>query len=1138
MKMRINRKRDMIKAFIKASILLFVLVFVSGSLFAQGVTAGFTYDQNCKEFQFASTSISTGGGISSYDWDFGDGGGSTLEDPAYTYLGTGNYTVTLTVTHDDLVTTDMHQETVSIVEPTAAFDYDQTCALFEFADLSTPDDGTITNWDWDFGDLLGTSSQQNPIYTYPDEGDFIVKLKVTHESGCQDSITQDVSYYLPEVAFSIASNCETFIFTDLSSTQTGTITDRLWDFGDGTGTSTAQNPNYTYAIPGEYTVSLTVTTSIGCEVTVDSTISFYNPTAAFTFDNICGDFEFENESTVTDGELTYFWVFDDGFTSTDENPTHSYLGGGDYEVSLTVTHESGCTDTYMEMVSFYFPIAQFTHDVACVGTETCFYDESIPNSDSISTWIWNFGNGNSSSSQNPCIVYTSPGDYIVTLVVVNSDGCFSEPAIVTLNIDYPPDAEFIANPACFMDTTSFINITDTHDIEIASWSWDFGDLASGINNTSNLFEPTHLFTTEGPFDVILDVENINGCVSSFVETIMVDSLPDAEFSMPDTVAVGVEFTITDLTIAYGSPILTRFWDFGDGQTAINPNPVIHTYDNPGTYEVCLYVTNFSGCSDSICYTITISELPFADFTYDSDITLITNFFDDSNPDTTIVGWFWDFGDLTVTSDTVSGTPTPTYTYPEEGYYNVFLEVTDSYGGKSDTIKTIYVGNALVADYYHLDVCFGDTTVFYDISYSPLSLDINSYYWNFDDGSDTTYTIQSDSIIHYYDTAGVYNVAFAISGFLGEIPITDTMTYEVTVFHQPIARIDSNNLIVCLTNYVNFKDSSIVLDNDSITGWFWEFGDGEWDTIQNPSHKYDSINEYQAILTVNTSHYCSDTDTVIARVTDSPDIDFTVVHACANAATSFVPDETDIEITEWYWTFGDQYTSGVDTSTQSHPEWWYSRVGEYTVTMEASSFGCVTTQEQTFLVYPIPYADFAVTPDFGDVQGRTKFTNTSIYATHYEWDFGNGNTSTVVNPIEVYEKDSTYIITLASINEYICTDTATFVLEVFFKELNFPTAFSPNNPNTEISLFQPKGVNLATYLVQVFDQRGNLLWESDKLDGAGSPVEGWDGYSNGLLMPQGVYIWKAQGVFRDGTNWKGSELQSGEPQPHGTMTLIR
>ena len=770
--MRMFRKGIMAKTIIRSCVLFFMIIFAAEDLTAQTITANFTYTQDCKDFQFTDASSSTGGNIIAWDWDFGDGvGTSTLQNPPYTYAIAGDYTVTLTVTHETLIT-DFHSELVSIVEPAAAFNFLQTCDMFEFTDGSSAISGNITAWDWDFGDGTGTSTQQNPTYTYPTEGDYTVSLTVTHESGCQDMKTHLVSYYLPQVAFSVSSDCETFTFTDLSVITTGTIDSWSWDFGDGIGTSVQQNPVYTYGSPGQYTVSLTITTSTGCQESADSVVSFYYPTAGFTYSNVCGDFEFQNESVVTGGELTYFWDFDDGSTSTDENPAHSYASGGDYNVVLTVTHESGCTDTYEEIVSFYNPIAQFSHDVACVGTETCFYDESVANADTITTWIWNFGNGNSSGSQNPCIVYTSPGQYIVTLVVVNSDGCFSEPATDTLNVDYPPEAEFLVNPSCFNDSTSFINVTDTNNIEISYWLWDFGDPASGVNNTSGLFEPKHLFTAEGPFDVILEVENINGCTSTFVETIMVDSLPEADFAIPDTVAVGVEFTITDNSIAHGSPILTRFWNFGDGQTAINPNPVIHTYTSPGSYEICLYITSFSGCSDSICYTITISALPFADFTYESDVTLITNFYDDSNPDTTIVNWFWDFGDLTVSTDTISGTPTPTYTYPEEGYYNVYLEVLDSYGGTSDTLKTIYVGNALVADYYHEDVCFGDSVVFYDNSYSPLSLDIDSWYWNFDDGSDTTYFVQSDSIVHYYDTAGVYIVAFAISGFLGEIPVTD------------------------------------------------------------------------------------------------------------------------------------------------------------------------------------------------------------------------------------------------------------------------------------------------------------------------------------------------------------------------------
>lgn len=128
--------------------------------------------------------------------------------------------------------------------------------------------------------------------------------------------------------------------------------------------------------------------------------------------------------------------------------------------------------------------------------------------------------------------------------------------------------------------------------------------------------------------------------------------------------------------------------------------------------------------------------------------------------------------------------------------------------------------------------------------------------------------------------------------------------------------------------------------------------------------------------------------------------------------------------------------------------------------------------------------------------------------------------------------------MISLNEDLCADTSRYELLVFFRGLYFPTAFSPNNPNDGISKFSPKGVNLREYLVQVFDMGGNLLWESELLDEDGSPVESWDGYYNGLLMPQGMYIWKAQGTFKDGSIWKGSELQSENPQPFGTVTLVR
>jgi PKD repeat protein len=276
---------------------------------------------------------------------------------------------------------------------------------------------------------------------------------------------------------------------------------------------------------------------------------------------------------------------------------------------------------------------------------------------------------------------------------------------------------------------------------------------------------------------------------------------------------------------------------------------------------------------------------------------------------------------------------------------------------------------------------------------------------------------------------------------------------------------------------------------------------------------------------------------MAKVTIAPDIDFVIDNACVNSPAYFLHTESDIEITDWLWNFNDQYHPGIDTSTLESPSYVYTHIDVYSVTMEASSFGCAKKVTKSFIVYPIPYSDFTFTPDYLGVKGRTIFNNGSIYADSYLWDFGNGHTSNVEDPIEVYEHDSTYTITLISFNEW-CSDTSRYQLTVFFKGLYFPTAFSPNNPNYEVSRFVPKGINLAEYSVQVFDLKGNLMWESDKLDENGSPVDSWDGYCNGLLMPEGMYVWQAKGVFRDGTEWKGSDLQYTNPQTNGTVTLIK
>jgi PKD repeat protein len=1100
--------------------------------------ANYTYTNICKDFQFTNQSIVSNGSLT-YLWNFGDGNTSTEENPAHSYLNPGLYIVSLVATHESGCT-DSKVMPVSFYKPVPAFSYIGACNNFEFEDESASFGGTLINWHWDFGDGTGFSNIQNPAYSYQNPGNYPVKLVVTHSSGCQDSITHIISFDFPNAEFTFTNDCESFQFIN-NTTPIGEIDSVHWFFGEGDTLKlyTAPfNASYSYSTEGEFNVSLIVFNEAGCSDTVSHVVSFYHPSASFTFTNICETFQFTNESTVTIGELSYLWDFDDGITSDEENPVHVFSASGDYEVTLTVTHESGCENSFSELVSFYQPIAIFTHDPPCFGNQTCFQDQSIPNATSITAWYWDFGTGITSGVPNPCYIYAAPGQYIVLLSVKNSTGCFSEPAIDTLNVDLAPEADFSDDIACFHDTSSFFNSTDTNNIPVAFWLWNFGDPGSGANNTSDLYEPQHAFSAEGPFDVNLMVENIYGCSSSITKTVVVDSIPDAAFTSPDTIAVGVQITLIDNSIEHGIPILTRLWNFGDGFTSINPNPVIHTYTAPGEYLICLVVSNLMGCIDSTCCVIVVTDVPHADFIYSTGSDLVTNFFDDSFTESIIINWYWDFGDPLSVNDTISNNPTPSYTYPYPGYFPVYLKIFDLHSGIHDTTKIIYVGTALVADFGYTDVCLNDTTDFTDLSYTIVSAEFDSWYWEFGDGTDTTYYEQTSGFSHFFQNAGVYNVSLIVTGNINGALSVDTINKNVNVYQHPVAEIDSGYMIACLGKQILFQDSSYTIDSDSIMHWQWDFGDGTTSSQQNPSHLYVNVADYLVTLTVNTSHFCSDIDTVFTKITTSPDISFNIKNPCVNSEAVFVHTETGIEITEWLWDMGDPYSNGADTSSFEEPSHVYTRVDSYKVTMFASSYGCSKTVERTFVVKPIPFCDFNFTPNYQGVQGKTLFENSSIYANHFLWDFGNGHTSVIEDPVEIFEKDSTFIVTLTATNEYGCSDTARYDVLVFFKGLYFPTAFSPNNPYDEVSRFTPKGVNLDEYEVQVYDLRGNLLWESNELDSEGSPVESWDGYYNGILMPEGVYVWKAKGTFRDGTTWKGSELQNINPQTNGTVTLIR
>jgi hypothetical protein len=189
----------------------------------------------------------------------------------------------------------------------------------------------------------------------------------------------------------------------------------------------------------------------------------------------------------------------------------------------------------------------------------------------------------------------------------------------------------------------------------------------------------------------------------------------------------------------------------------------------------------------------------------------------------------------------------------------------------------------------------------------------------------------------------------------------------------------------------------------------------------------------------------------------------------------------------------------------------------------------------------PVAAFSVVENYENKQGQLLLNNGTINGTQYEWDFGNGKTSMAASPVVTYDKEGEYEISLISSNGQNCADTITMTYEMLFKGLFVPNAFNPTHLDPEVAIFKPKGTNLETYTIEVYDRWGNLMWSSSKIDAKGAPAEGWDGTIHGVMQKQDVYLWKISARFIDGEIWDGHNAGNNENMPQaktGTVTLIR
>ena len=327
--------------------------------------------------------------------------------------------------------------------PSADFTWECDGLTCQFSDAST-DDGTLTGWVWLFGD--GTSSTaRNPSHVYAAPGGYSVTLTVTDDQSESDIAAKAVTATAPnppppandppQAQFSVSCQDLTCSFTDQSTDGDGTIASRRYDFGDG-ASSTDRNPSHTYAAAGQYNVTLRVTDDDGAD---DAQTHTASPTAPppnpndpprAEFEVTCQELHctFVDRSQDPDGSLTsWAWDFGDGSTSTERNPSHTYAAAGRYTVLLVVTDNDGAADTKTHDANPTEPTPtnappQPDFDAHCDHGTCAFTDKSKDDDGAVVSWQWSFGDGSTSTEQNPVHTYAERGRYDVQLTVTDDGG--------------------------------------------------------------------------------------------------------------------------------------------------------------------------------------------------------------------------------------------------------------------------------------------------------------------------------------------------------------------------------------------------------------------------------------------------------------------------------------------------------------------------------------------------------------------------------------------------------------------------------------------------------------------------------------------------------------------------------------------
>lgn len=958
---------------------------------------------------------------------------------------------------------------------------------------------------WSFGDGT-TSNLPNPSHIYNQPGTFMLTYIAESTLGCKDTFSQEIFVTTPPVAnFSVLEDEGCAPFPVLVNNQSsGYQISQLWIIQEDSIAGADPGQVFIDQIISDTLMTIRLEVSNICGTRVHEEEVLVRPYPVVNFGMNVGEgcsplyIEFAN-ITLGNPEI-FIWDLGNGMSSTAWVPPGQIYTTTDsmvsvYTVTLISTNECGA-DTLTKNITVYPPdVRAFIGLDSLVGCEPFIITPGNYSSPgSLVSWVITNDAGDvvvSTNDQHPEFTIEGAGIYTI---VLHASRCGTDTDTAWFEVLPAPEVGF-SHPTHVCEGAGLQFIDES--LNTTEYLWEFGD-----GQTSTDINPFHTYMIAGQYLVQLTARSLlNDCPAQYQSLVTVIGKPDAEFE-PENFQGCSPLTIPFVNGSNGGDSLLYIWSFGDGSSASFEKDPLHTYWNPGQHNVSLISYDAYGCfSDTVHGIVIVHPDPIASFEvangplcHGYDTLLLMNNSQDA------VAFNWIIGGLTFTVNE------PMFVPQAPGPIFIQLEAINNFQCRDTAVHTVQVlpspqANGLVS----VEEGCEDLLV----QFSNGSEFTNLHLWEFGDGTTST-DWEPD---HWYTEPGIF-YPILVAGATNGCP-NDTASWVITVRQTPNALFSYTPSHLCgVPMTISFTNSSIGGQDHA-----WNFGDGSFSDLANPSNIYLESGLHLVKLVESNIYGCRDTAEQWVDIFGQPVADFELSNMVGCQPMNLSLINTSEYALSYYW-----WVSPSFESNEIMPEMILQDTGIYSVKLVAIyNDQCKDTLEllDVIRVFETPTAGFRWQADQNEnILGDVEFINESYNADRYLWDLGDGTIDMAVDVVHEYNINRSIQVILHAFNDnnglYTCIDTAIqFIDPEWITTFYAPNAMTPDYGAEDIRVFRPVGIGLEEYEIAIYSPWGERVWQSTELKD-NQPVGYWDGTYRGEVVPQGVFTWLARIRFVDGT----------------------